>query len=316
MSTISKSSSKIDIIIVNWNSGYHLNNCITSLYKHNALSVCNIFVNDNNSSDGSIENIERTFKEVKIIKQKINIGFAAGCNRGASEGKAEYLLFLNPDILITENSILGVLNFYESRKQSEKIGVVGIRLYNTDGSIGISFSIFPRIYHFIFQILGLHKLFTLLSPLRKGELLIQPTIVDQITGAFYFISRKTFENFSGFDEQFFVYYEELDLNLRLNRNGYTSYTLPSVTAFHYGGGCSEYNSSKSLAYNMASRIKFYRKNYSLFEYYAIYFITVYIELPLRFIKSYFLRKRLVGFKEIFNFINNGEKNDTNNSNEN
>ncbi len=289
----------IDVIIVNWNSGEHLFNCISALIKFNASSLCNIIVIDNNSHDHSLELIQKFSSQINIIINNENIGFAAGCNYGASSGEAKYLLFLNPDVIVKDSSIEDTLNFYESKSQQENIGVVGIRLLNMDGSIGVSHSKFPRFPHFLAQVMGLHKIYSFFSPLRTGSKYIDATRVDQITGAFFFISRKNFEKFNGFDERFFVYYEELDLNLRLHRSGYVSYTLPNVIAMHYGGGCSEFNSAKSLSYNLKSRLKYFNKNYTRFEYTLVYALTVFVELPIRLLKSYIVKKKIVGIRELF-----------------
>lgn len=290
---------KLDIVIVNWNAGEHLLRCIESLVESGSHEFCNIIVVDNDSSDSSLNLIKKYSSIIKIHCQKENLGFAKACNHGAKLGDSEYILFLNPDVVLKKETIVETLKFYKDKENLVKLGIVGVRLYNTFGIDSISCSRFPKYYHFIAQAIGLHKIFPSISPLMKSGCWDKPTIVDEVTGAYYFISRATFNKLSGFDEQFFVYYEETDLCYRLAEADYVSYILPHISAIHYGGGCSESNRPISLFYNIRSRLCFFKKNHGVFEYRLVFLTTFFVEIPIRLLRAFRNRAQFVEMTQLF-----------------
>ena len=141
---------KIDIIIVNWNSGKQLHECLQSIgtATKDGSNLGNIIVVDNASVDGSADELQNFNLPLTIIRNNINRGFAAACNQGASESKADYLLFLNPDVQLFENSLSVPIAFME-RPENRHIGIVGIQLVDEEGRISRTCARFPTSRQFL-----------------------------------------------------------------------------------------------------------------------------------------------------------------------
>lgn len=270
----------IRIVIVNWNAGSQLLDCIRSIQDHENSLVEDIVVVDNGSTDDSVFAI-KDLAGVTLIEAGKNLGFARACNLGAQGAKSEYLLFLNPDTRLFADSVIEPLNFMQQKRNSE-IGICGVRLVDERGGFTTSAARFPTLRVMAGKILCLSsvmpKLF--LRHQMSSVELSESCFVDQIIGAFFLIRKSVFDRCGGFDERFFVYFEEVDLSLRANHLGYSSYYLANVTAFHKGGGCSNRVKSTRLFYSLRSRIIYARKHYSRFEF-AVLIVLTAIELPLR-----------------------------------
>jgi GT2 family glycosyltransferase len=154
------------------------------------------------------------------------------------------------------------------------------------GNTSTSAARFPTLQVMAGKILGLTKIFPSVFPahLMSSSNLRESGIVDQVIGAFFLIRKNVFEHCNGFDERFFVYFEEVDLSLRAKQLRYSSYYLSEVSAFHKGGGCSERVKADRLFYSLRSRILYAQKHYSKIEFIAIILLTG-LELPLRLIQS-------------------------------
>jgi GT2 family glycosyltransferase len=280
---------KIDIIIVNWNAGSQLFDCVDSIIRWNFGLVNSICIVDNRSVDDSltaVENIGHTTFPIKIIRNTTNVGFAAACNRGAAEASADFLLFLNPDVKLFKNSLRMPVEFI-MRPDQAQIGIVGIRLVDGEGVTSTSAARFPSLLGIFGPIFGLCKIFPYYFPstLMTPRELSADRVVDQVIGAFFLIRRPLFEICGGFDERFFVYFEEVDLSLRARRLGYLSYYLHDVTAFHKGGGCSERVKGTRLFYSLRSRILYIEKHFNRLSFFIIVALTL-IEFPIRMVWSF------------------------------
>lgn len=152
----------VDIIIVNWNSGPQLHSCINSIVEFGLPLVNQIIVVDNGSTDGSEIKVENLPK-VTLIRAGYNRGFAAACNQGASIASGEYLLFLNPDTCLHENSLSIPLNFMDDENNT-KVGICGIQLVDEHGCASTSAARFPSLRIMTGKILGLSHLFPNRSP--------------------------------------------------------------------------------------------------------------------------------------------------------
>lgn len=256
---------KIDIIIVNWNSGKQLYECLQSIgtATKDGSNLGNIIVVDNASVDGSADELQNFNLPLTIIRNNINRGFAAACNQGASESKADYLLFLNPDVQLFENSLSVPIAFME-RPENRHIGIVGIQLVDEEGRISRTCARFPTSRQFFAKMLGLDRLFPCVFP---SHFMVEwdhkdSREVDQVMGAFFLVRRNLFEVLSGFDERFFVYFEEVDFSLRARQLGYSSFYLTEAQAYHKGGGTSEQIKARRLFYSLRSRIIYGYKHFS------------------------------------------------------
>jgi N-acetylglucosaminyl-diphospho-decaprenol L-rhamnosyltransferase len=260
----------IDIVIVNWNSKEYLLQCLQSIEKiyFESQYLIKVIVIDNNSSDLSCHNLDSLSIPFQLVENIHNTGFAAACNQGASLGDSKFILFLNPDTRLFENSLKVPFEFMNNSPDSisNRIGICGVQLIDDLGLVTPSCSRFPRPTRILATMLGLRILF----PRIKKELMddwdhSNSTKVDQIKGAFFLVNRKLFNDLSGFDERFFVYYEEVDFSLRAKIAGWDSYFLSSAQIYHRGCGTTDSIKGKALFYFLRSRILYIHKHFSLVD---------------------------------------------------
>lgn len=279
----------LEIVLVNWNAGAQLAEVISSIRDHHAGLVASVIIVDNASTDKSIELLDAQAGHLPfplyIVRNRENRGFGAACNQGAALAKSEYLLFLNPDTRLFEGSLIKPIRFMQQPRNSG-IGICGIRLVDKEGNTNVSAANFPTLSVIAGKILRLTELFPRLFKvhLMSSSDLDGNSPVDQVGGAFFLIRKNVFDRCGGFDERFFVYYEEVDLSLRVKQLGYSSYSLSEATAFHKGGGCSEQVKSDRLFYSLRSRIIYAEKHYTRMEFVILVLLTG-LELPLRVIKG-------------------------------
>jgi len=257
---------RVSIIIVNWNSGGLLLEAVRSIATHYDSAPARVIIVDNASTDCSLDALQSAvglpFTPI-IVRNETNNGFGAACNQGAALAVGDYLLFLNPDTRLFENSLSKPLAFMDDARNGN-VGICGIQLLDESNRPSTSAARFPTVTSFAAEALGLTKLFpkifqgNLIKSLDKGG----SGTVDQIIGAFFLIRRTAFEACAGFDEQFFVYFEEVDLSLRVKKLGLSSHLFTDATAFHKGGGSSEKVKAARLFYSLRSRIKFAAKHFT------------------------------------------------------
>lgn len=289
----------VTIVIVNWNAGDQLADAIESIALCHANLIASVIIVDNASEDNSLSFANTVAAKlpfpIHIICNKQNLGFAAACNQGAAQAKSEFILFLNPDTRLFTDSLTRTISFMLQAENVE-IGICGIRLLDEQGSFSTSAARFPTLQVMAGKILGLNKLFPTKFPAHLMNLsdLSGSGYVDQVIGAFFLIRKKVFDQCNGFDERFFVYFEEVDLSLRAKQLGYSSYFLSDVSAFHKGGGCSDQVKTERLFYSLRSRMFYAQKHYSDLEFAALVLLTG-IELPLRLVQAV-SRKSWTGIK--------------------
>lgn len=254
---------KLDIIIVNWNGGEQLRACLASIerVRRERFRLGRVVVVDNESSDGSAENLDYPAIPLAVIRNTRNRGFAAACNQGAAGSGAAYLLFLNPDTLLREDSLDVPIAFME-RPEGDGVGIVGVRLVDERGAASPSCARFPTLRTLLSKSLGLYRLSPRLFPTyaMTGFDCGRSAEVDYVSGAFFVVRRGAFEELGGFDERFFVYFEETDFSKRMRGRGLKSFFLAETEVYHRGGGASEQAKAHRLFYAAASRILYARKH--------------------------------------------------------
>jgi N-acetylglucosaminyl-diphospho-decaprenol L-rhamnosyltransferase len=292
----------IHVIIVNWNSGNQLVECLESFAAvvDDAASLTSVTVIDNASADGSLDaaaRLEATLP-LSIIRNRENRGFAAASNQGAAGSTADFLLFLNPDTRLTPGCFEAPARFLNDRV-NESAGIVGIQLIDSDGKVARTCARQPRPLAMIGNGLGLDRLMpSVFPPHFLLEWDHQETCtVDQVMGAFCFIRRSLFEALGGFDERFFVYYEDLDLAVRAQALGWRSVYLASAQAYHRGGGTTAAVRDRRLYYLVRSRILFSLKHFGLGAALGVIVASLFLEPVARTVHALSSR-RLVEVKEI------------------
>ena len=268
---------RCDVIIVNWNSGNQLAECIDALDPDNDEAIDKVIIVDNGSVDGS-QNLDRNFVKPEILEAGENLGFGKACNLGSQKCASDYLLFLNPDTRVQIGTIGRVLGFMES-KAASGIGVCGIRLYDESGQEQRHCAYFPTALTFVAESLGLNKILPKLFPsvIMTDFDHKKDCRVDHVIGAFYMIRRNLFNRLTGFDEDYFVYLEDLDLSFRAKEIGQSVYYLASESAFHKGGGTSEQIKAQRLAYSLNSKVTYAKKHFGWIGRNLVWVTTIYVE---------------------------------------
>jgi N-acetylglucosaminyl-diphospho-decaprenol L-rhamnosyltransferase len=287
---------RLSIVIVNWNTGLMLKKCIDSIEaanKHN-LDMLEVVIVDNNSNDKSLDHLYSNSKnneheyqsfELKIIINKTNEGFAKACNQGAKYSSGDYILFLNPDMIIYKDTFDNCLS-YISNTNTERLGAFGIKLIDDNGNTSRTCSRLPRKRYYLAKCLGINKIIKKWNAFMVEWDHEDSRKVDEVIGAFFMVRKSLFDEMNGFDERFFVYYEEVDFCKRLKDKNYYVYYYAGATAFHEGGGSSNHVKDYRLFYELRSRYQYEQKHFgksgALITKYIIYmeFVSRYLQLTL------------------------------------
>jgi GT2 family glycosyltransferase len=276
----------IDVVIVNWNSGYHLCRCLESLagMGDEKTLVHAVTVVDNASTDESLQFPSCLYQilPLTVIKNDDNLGFAAACNQGAAATAAEFLLFLNPDVVL-QSGCLSAPFHYLTEPEHSRVGIAGIQLLTSNGAVARSCARFPRPSSLLGNILGLDRVAPALFPRHFLDDWPHDNSrnVDQVMGAFLFIRRLVFERIGRFDERFFMYYEDLDLSLRARMQGWSSQYLVEARAVHFGGGTTSGIKSRRMFYACRSRLLYSLKHFTLPSAICVVGATLLIEPVIR-----------------------------------
>jgi N-acetylglucosaminyl-diphospho-decaprenol L-rhamnosyltransferase len=274
-------SATLAIVIVNWNSGTQLRECLASVNLSAPrlpadFALQDVVVVDNGSSDGSCEDLSLQHGRLKVIRNEGNRGFAAACNQGAAGLQSDLILFLNPDTRLFDNS-LAVPLAHLAEPAHQRTGIAGIQIVDEAGRIDRTCARFPTATHFACQAFGIDRRWP-----AKGHAMREwdhrdSRPVDQVIGAFFLIRRSLFEHLGGFDERFFVYFEEVDLALRARQAGWRSMYFADAQVFHKGGGTSDQVKAQRLFYSLRSRLLYGRKHFRLPQRLALVLVSTLLE---------------------------------------
>ncbi len=287
--------SSIHVVIVNWNTGEHLDACLRSIEcaSTDDVRISKVTVVDNASSDGSADRVSSTVFTVEILRNAVNAGFAAACNQGARVSDADYLLFLNPDTRLRPETLSEVVRFMDA-EGSSKVGICGALLLRPDGTGAISCSRFPTLRTFVCAMTGLTAVLPRFFPshhLSPSET-TSSRPVDQVIGAFFFVRSQLFILLEGFDERFFVYFEDVDFSLRARQLGFTTYFLREARVVHVENVSSTQVPAERLLYSLRSRLLYAHRHWPRRRAVFLAMLTLLVELPARLIAAV-LRRDLV-----------------------
>ncbi|MBL1212947.1 MAG: glycosyltransferase [Ignavibacteriae bacterium] len=227
----------LSIIIVNYNVKEFLQNLLDSLKKAAQNISHEIIIVDNASDDGSVEVIEERYPHVKLIKNEKNIGFGKANNIALSKAEGKFLLLINPDTIVKEDTFEKLIDFIN---KTDDAGIVGCKVLNPDGTLQLPCRRgFPGPWTSFTKITGLSKLFPKSKLFARYHLTYldenETYEVDAISGAFMFIKREAYEKVGGFDPDFFMYGEDLDLCYRAQKSGFKVYYFHETEIIHYKG---------------------------------------------------------------------------------
>lgn len=252
----------VSIALVNWNTKELLEQCLDSVYRTDGDLQLEIIVVDNASEDGSPDLVAEKHPDVTLVRNKVNMGFAAGVNIAFKHSTAPYFLLLNTDTIVLEGALQGMAWFMETHADA---GAVGCRLVNCDGTLQRSCSRFPSPMTELLDALYLSKLFP------KSRLFGCYSMswwefddvreVDFAGGSCLMVRRQTIQEIGLMDEGYFMYAEEADWCYRMWQRGWGVYYFPGAEVIHLGGQSAEKFGSDVLLHLYASRYRFVRKHY-------------------------------------------------------
>lgn len=233
---------KISVVIVSYNTKKLLKDCLDSLYDKVQNVEFEIIVVDNASSDDSPQMVKKFFPKVILVESPNNLGFAAGNNLGLRKTKGEYILLLNSDTIMVENSLIKMVNFME---QNSKIGIASCKLVDIDGKVQPSGGFFPslgRVFAWMLFLDDLPFVGSLIHPFHphnpdfytKDKWYDQLHFQDWVTGAFFLVRQKVFRDIGVLDENFFMYVEEMEFCYRAKKAGWGIAYTPETKVIHLG----------------------------------------------------------------------------------
>jgi hypothetical protein len=273
-------SGRLDIVIVNWNSGAALADCLISVAaaQSGRFVLAQVVVVDNASEDDSLDCVCESRLPLRVLRNPENLGYARACNQGACCGAADYLLFLNPDVRLSPDALAEPVAFLE-KPEAGCVGICGIKLTDAGGRNSSSCARLPRPGSLVYGAFGLDQCFPKVFTPRflSGEELRESGSAEHIMGAFFLVRRQVYDSLRGFDEAFFMYCEDLDFSARAKAHGFSSYYLSNVTAVHIGGGCSRSVPGRRLFYSLESRLAYARKHFSRHGFFWVLFATLAVE---------------------------------------
>ncbi|MDX9893001.1 MAG: glycosyltransferase family 2 protein [Patescibacteria group bacterium] len=227
---------KLSIVIVSWNVKKLLKNCLQSIEKFKGSLSLEIIVVDNASHDQTVEMLKQEFPQVILIPNSKNLGFAAANNQGILRSRGQFILLLNPDTEIVKNKLERIIKFIENKT---KAGVVSCKHLNPDWTLQPSVRRFPNFLSIFLIGTKIAKLLPNMPPIYKylardfDYKTAQP--IDQVAGSFFLIRREVIDQIGLLDEDFFIWFEEVDYCRRARNRGWEIWYTPDFEIIHYGG---------------------------------------------------------------------------------
>ncbi|MBP0905144.1 glycosyltransferase family 2 protein [Mariniflexile gromovii] len=244
---------KLSVVILNYNVRYFLELCLKSVQAAITTIDAEIIVVDNNSKDASCQMVKDLFPEVVLIENKENFGFSKGNNIGVSQAKGEFLCILNPDTVVAEDTFTSILKFAEN---TANLGIVGCKLIDGVGAfLPESKRNIPYVNTAFKKILGNSKSYYA-NHLNENE----TGKVDIFVGAFMWMKRDLYTKVNGFDEDYFMYGEDIDLSYKVLKAGFDNYYFGETTIIHYKGESTLKDKHYARRFYGAMQI-FYKKHF-------------------------------------------------------
>ena len=253
---------KLSVVIVSYNVRSYLEQCLQSVRKALEGIDSEVYVVDNHSTDDSVGVVRKSYPWVHLIESQENLGFACANNKAIRESSSEYVLLLNPDTVIEEDTLRGVLDFMDAHP---KAGGAGVQMHNADGTLAPeSRRALPTPWVSFLKMLGFSKRYYM-SHLSWDE----PAQIDVISGAFCMLRRRALDEVGLLDEDFFMYGEDIDLSYRLLKGGWQNWYLP-FPIVHFKGKSTQKSDFRYVHVFYNAMLIFFRKHYGhLSVFYAL-----------------------------------------------
>lgn len=269
---------QLSVIILNYNVRYFLEQCVLSVREALSTLDAEIIVVDNHSSDESCLMMKNKFPDVKLIENKSNFGFPKGNNIGVEQASGKYVCILNPDTVVAEDTFIKILAFAE--KQTD-LGIVGCKLIDGTGSfLPESKRGIPTPWVAFTKVFGLYKIFPnwkLFNQYYAQHLEQEQTgKVEILVGAFMFLKREFYLELEGFDENCFMYADDIDLSFRALQKNKSNYYFHETAVLHYKGE-STLKDEKYMKHFQNAMNFFYQKHFK-----KSFFFTFFIQIGIWF----------------------------------
>lgn len=258
----------LSVVILNWNSRDYLVAALRSILDQKWRYNIEVIVVDNNSQlDDSVATVRRDFPEVLLIAKEKNMGFAAGNNVGLASARGRYILFLNPDTIVHSGAFDIMLDWMEAHPRA---GAVGPKMTYPDGRLQASRRAFPSFGAGIFRNTIFGKLWPN-NPWSRGYLMEEtgdgePAQADWLSGSAILVRREALAQITGksgaWDEEYFMYCEDIDICYRLKSAGWERWYLPAAHITHRIGGSSDWAQGAMIRQHHGSMLRFYFKHYA------------------------------------------------------
>ncbi len=254
---------ELSVIIVNYNVKYFLEQALLAVRMASAGLEVEVFVVDNNSVDDSVAMVREKFPEVKLLLNRQNVGFSRANNQAIAQANGKYILLLNPDTVVEENTFKACLGFMDEHPEA---GALGVKMIDGSGNfLPESKRGFPSPFVAFCKAFGLSALFPRSRVFNRYHLgFLDPDEVhpvEVLAGAFMLLRKKVLEKVGWLDEAFFMYGEDIDLSYRINRAGYKNYYFPKTTIIHYKGESTKKGSLNYVRVFYNAMIIFARKHF-------------------------------------------------------
>ncbi|MEZ4796060.1 MAG: glycosyltransferase family 2 protein [Flavobacteriaceae bacterium] len=244
---------ELSVVILNYNVKFFLELCLKSVEQAITEIDAEIIVIDNNSTDGSCDMVKQKFPSVTLISNQDNLGFAKANNQGVKVAKGEFICILNPDTVVAEDTFLKLIEFAKSKPN---LGAIGCKLIDGSGKfLPESKRNIPVVRVALQKMFGSGKNYYA-NQIKDNEI----GKVDVLVGAFMLLRKDTYNQVNGFDEDYFMYGEDIDLSYKLLQAGFQNYYYGETTCIHYKGESTTKNSTYTKRFYKAMKL-FYEKHF-------------------------------------------------------
>ena len=253
----------LSIIIVNYHHSHMLDNCLESVYRTIEKIQFEVILVDNSSKDDGLEPILKRYTKIQFINNSKNVGFARANNQGAKIASGDFLLFINPDTVMIEDAIESMLDYIRS---DSSIGILGPKVLNSDQTVQYSCRKFPTIWSGLFN---RYSLMTRLFPnnrYSRDYLMLDYDhnsirSVDWVSGCCMMLSELTLKKANGFDENYFLFIEDVDLCQVIKKKGLRVVYFPNAKIFHKISSSNAHSTSRVIIKRHQGMI-YYNQKYS------------------------------------------------------